>query len=654
MKLSRYIVIILLFHAVHVYSQRTQNQFKFWRLTSISGQATVKGNYREYTTKLNDIVDKQTETFVNGILQVQTRSYFIHPNFMLVNLNGIYNPETRRRKYLGIPDNLENNNREGVDLTVLFFQKKNANLTVNASSYNNLQNIDNLTRVREKTEYWGGVFSYRNKILPFTLGYNQQKTDQKTLDTERRFRLDQQIFQATANKSFSKRDRHSFNYLHSINNSSQTDVGSISPSGLNSSSDVIELSDGITLGKNNGISYGSSLSTSKQKGYIDYSSNSIQQSLSFHLPYHFNLANNFDYRNSNLDSVSNSFNRFQSVLSHQLYASLTSRFAYEHWRSLQDSYNEKRDKYSADLRYLKQIPNGKIILSYGYSREYQSVSTPPTSLYIFRDEYTLSDTAIVLLKNQYVNLQSIVVKNTTGSTIYQLNQDYLLIDRNPYVEIIRIPGGLISNNSQVYLDYLVNKPGLYKYVMNGQNFVADIWTLNNKLDTYYHMYTQGYENTINSEYQVLNTITRNVFGTRISFSSLSAGIEYEYCKSSILPYTSLSYFLEYQKMYRKYLFLINGRYSDYKMSNEDSRRKDLNLQSKLAYSITPIMHLNLNYIYRSMKGHGIELTIHTTKLDLTTSIRSLYLSVGTELYWSKSLGTQTNYKGGFVQLTRNF
>jgi hypothetical protein len=654
MKNIVFILLLITATCENVYSQQDRSPFTPWKLTSYSGQISLKGNYRSYENTIGDITDKQTENFLNAIIQLNTQSYIIHPNFLLLNVNGIYNPETRRRQYIGIPDNSEKNNREGVDATALLFQKKNFNLNANASFYNNLQNIDNLTRVKEKTKYWGAVFSDRNKYVPFSLSYNKQISNQKTLETERTYNLEQELYQLNATKSFGLKDHHSFNYLHTNNSSEQNDPLYTTALSQNNSVDVYELSDDITNGKRNGLTYASAIAKTKERGNILYESNTIQQSLSLKLPYNFSLLNSYNYRESKQDTNLLHYNRFQSILSHQLFASLTSRISFEHWQSKQDDYNEKRDKIGTDLRYQKKLPEGKLIISYGYNREYQSVNTLNTSLFTFKEEYILDDNNITMLKNEYVEQSTIVVKDITGSIIYHLNLDYILINHDPYTEIVRVPGGLIPNGGKVYIDYVSKKPGKYKYVMSNQSLIIEVWTFKNIFNTYYRLYTQGYDNQMVSEFQVLNTQTRQLFGSKIDLHTMSAGVEYEFCQSSILPYSSIKYFFTFQKNFKKIMVLANGNYTDYKMKTEESRRKDLNLQGKFSYTILPTLKTNLDYSFRSLTGRGIDMKIHTCKLEITTQVKRLYISAGTELYWSESSYSNSKYKGAFIQITRNF
>lgn len=650
---KKYIFFYFLLTGLNGFSQTGHSPFRAWQLTSLSGQAYIKGNYRESEISINDLTSKQTETYLNGIFQVRSQSFFVHPNFVLVNFNGIYNPETRRSQFIGIPENSEKNNREGLDLSAIFFKKKNYNLTTSASTYNSIQNIDNLTRIEDKSKYTGATFSFYNKILPFTLGYSGLSSTQRTLDIDRSFNLNQRIFQMTANKSFTTFSNHSFSYLHTENTSLQRDVVYISPISAANKIDFAELTDNFSFGKKRNYSFTSSIANSDEHGSTNYKTFSMMEMASVRLPKRFILSGEYNYRLTKLESEKINYNRIQGTLTHQLYESLNSKLLFEHWVTDQTNYKEQRDKAGIDLRYLKKISGGRLILTYAFYKESQSVKTSAKVKFV-REAYVLTDNLVTLLKNQYVDMLSVVVKDSTGNTIYRPSFDYILIDRNPYVEIERVPGGHIPNNATVYIDYMAARPGLFEYHVNNHALNADVWLLKNKLNTYYRLYTQDYSNQVISENQALNIFSRHVIGTRLDFNFISGGAEFEYCKSNILPYAGMKYFVAVQKVYEDLYVTFNGNLSDFQMNNESSRRKDIDARCNIAYSILKNLRMNIDYMYRSMRGRGINMDIQTTKIEISTNLHKLFLSLGTEMYWSQSQSAHSNYKGGFIQLTRNF
>ncbi len=654
MKAKKYIVYSFLLLSLNGYSQNNSSPFKVWQLTAFSGQARIAGNYRESQSNMGEMNNKQSDAYLNGVFQVRTQSFFVHPNFMQVNLNGTYNPETRRQYYIGVPNFSEKSNNEGVDVSAIFFKKKNINFTTRASMYNSIQNIENITSVKSKSSQLGTALSYSNKFLPFTLDYTQQKTEQNTLGSNRNFNMENQFYQATSNKSFTSHDNNSFLYLHTNGTSLQNDNNLVSPLRTYYNVDLFSLNNGLFFDKKKNYTFNSSISNSNERGSILYNRLYGQENLNLRLPKNFALNNSYIWgiTKQELNKINNQ--GIQSELCHKLYESLNSRLFFQNNQTNMTSYQEQRNKIGIDLKYVKKIPTGKLSLSYIYSKEYKNVKTPSTLLNILREEYILSDNQITLLKNQTVNIQSVVVKDVTGAIIYQPNLDYILIDKNPYVEIVRMPGGLIANNASVYIDYTAMKPGLYNYNTNMNSFAGDVLLFKNKLNVYYRFFTQDFSNINKAENQILNYYLRHIVGVRLDFYFIKGGVEYEYYKSTINPYQGLKYFFSYQKVYKNLFFTFSANMTDFQISDENAKRRDMDITCKVAYSIFNYVKIDADYMYRTMKGRGIDLELQTSKIALTTNIHKLYISLIGELYWNRNLGSKTNYKGTSIQLTRNF
>jgi hypothetical protein len=59
-------------------------------------------------------------------------------------------------------------------------------------------------------------------------------------------------------------------------------------------------------------------------------------------------------------------------------------------------------------------------------------------------------------------------------------------------------------------------------------------------------------------------------------------------------------------------------------------------------------------MYRTLHGGGIDMELHTSKLEITTTIHKLYFTVGTEYYWNKNESNQSQFRQAYILLTRNF
>lgn len=638
------------------YSQDAPSPFRIWKLVAISGEVRVKGTYREFELIRNKINSStQKDYYLNGLLHINTKSFFVHPNFMLVNFSGTYNPITRKNKYIGIPEYNENYYSEGLDASTILFSKKRVNLTGNAIINKSIQNIENITRIKTDNKQLGAGFSYINKILPLTIGYSKQNTVQQVIGSDNKFTFEQRLLQAGTSASFTNSDHHYLAYLHTENNGTENYTGSnAQPLNTVNKIDQYELNNEITFDSLKNYTFYSSIINSIERGDIYFKRLYVRENLTLKFLKNVIWTNNYNFGITELDSNKVKYQGIQSSLSHQLYKSLSSKLVYERNQTDQPAYKDQRNKYGIDLRYVKLIPKGKLTLLYSYYREYQRVKTAPTTLRIAREEYLISDNTIILFKNQNINIQSVEVRDVTGTIIYQLNVDYILTEHTPYLEISRIPGGLIANNSTVYISYTALQAGNYNYFMDNYSFSADVLLFGNKLDVYYRSNSQDYNIQNKTENLALNYFNRNAIGTRLDLNYFKGGVEYEYYYSTILPYKAVRYFIELQKMYKKVSFTLTGNLQNIKMSSETGKRQDLDVSTKIAYSLLKNVRVDFDVMYRSIKGRGINLDLTTSKLEITTDVHRLLFSVGAEFYQNKEVDSKMQFKGVYVQLTRNF
>jgi hypothetical protein len=59
-------------------------------------------------------------------------------------------------------------------------------------------------------------------------------------------------------------------------------------------------------------------------------------------------------------------------------------------------------------------------------------------------------------------------------------------------------------------------------------------------------------------------------------------------------------------------------------------------------------------MYRSIKGRGVDLELTTARLEVTTELHRLLLSLGGEFYQNTESDSRLRFKGVYIQLTRNF
>jgi hypothetical protein len=247
------------------------------------------------------------------------------------------------------------------------------------------------------------------------------------------------------------------------------------------------------------------------------------------------------------------------------------------------------------------------------------------------------------------------VKDVTGTILYQPNFDYILIQRNNYLEIERMPGGQIANKARVYIDYTSMQPGSYQYDVNFHSFSASVLIFNRLAELYYRFTFQDYHNLETTEYLTLNYFKQNIIGLRLEYKFASGGVEYENYHSTIVPYRSVRYYFVLQGTTKnRFLYSLNGNIRDYYMVDDSTRQKFIDITGKVSYSFSQYLTFNLEMGYRKQIGDRIDLDLLIARGEFIGFIRQISFRIGIETYKRDYLYEKTNFIGGFIAIARTF
>lgn len=644
------------FCACSLSAQQPGSMFRAWKLLSYTGEVRLRGTYRDFTTNRDNAgLSSQQDYYFNGLLHLNTKSFILHPNFMLLDVSGTFNPVTRKDKYIGIPDYNENYFSQGFEVTSLLLPKKRLNFTGTAVVNTSIQNIENINRIQTDNRQLGVSMNFRSRVFPLAVGYSRQRVHQEIIGSDNPFTFNQDMFQASTGLSLTKHDNHYLSYLHTHNTGSNNiSLFNAQPFGTVNNVDQIELNDEITFDSLGNYAFTSSVQNTNERSTLHYRRLYARENLVLKFPKKITFNTNYNLGIMQLDSNHVNYQGIEFSLAHQLFESLFSKLIYDINKSEQSAYDDDRYRYGCDLRYTKKIPTGKLTLTYSYFREYQNVTTQPTLRTVAREEHALIDGQIVLLTNANIQASTITVRDVSGVLIYQLNIDYVLIQSGPYVEIARVPGGLISNGASVYVDYTCELPGDFSFFTNTQNYGVDLQLFGNKLNLYYRGGKQDYDISRSSNNLALNYFNRYNIGFKVDLYIIKWGIEYEDYSSSILPHQTMMYFLSFQQTFKRFSFNVDANLQAMKMTAEQSNRQDADVSCKVAYNLFKKTRLDLDYMYRKIEGRGVDLELTTGKFEITSELHRLYISAGTEFFINKEGESSLKFKGLYIQLTRNF
>jgi len=632
----------------------------FWKLTSINGEFNVKSLYQREKTTRNNFQDQLNNSITTGELLINTRSFFYHPNFFVLNVDAGYSPEIGKQKYVISPNQYAVTTLKKLNINATLFQCFSFKANLHANFNENYSNRENLTNLKTSAKNLGGSLGYSNKILPLYGSFSNSKIKTTELEDGRVYTTENKHIDVRTEKNFGDNFwnelQFSLNDYAYNDNLLSTNINGLS-SIISNKITSLNLTNRIYFDTKRNYSFNSMILSEEQVGNFNLKRYQTNETLFFKLPGHFNLRGNYNYNYNKGDVITTTQHNAVGELSQRLYKSLFTRISYEYNTTFATDYTETINRGSAQMRYLKKIPlNGQLNLSYTISNNIQNHDSESLFVTIQNENHTLLDTEMILLVNQNITLPTIVVKDITGTIIYTLNIDYVLINRNGLIEIQRIPGGQIANNTPVLVDYVAVQPQSYHYNAINHNLTASLSFFKNKIEFYYNFFKQDFIDQENIDNLVLDYFNRDVYGSRLNFKFLSGGIEFDHNKSTIIPYTLTRYFITLQGNFRKnLLFSLNGDIQDYSMIiNEGQTQKFYNFSGNLIYNLSPITKLQFQGGYRNQQGVGIDLNLLNAKFELSTQFRKLFITTGIELYNTKVFSETINFSQVTAKISRKF
>ncbi len=624
-----------------------------WHLRHVSGEVDLKGQYRQLESSFNEVREDQRSAYLLSGITLNTSSYLWDKDLLLIDLGGTYSPELRDEKYITVPDRSEVRTLKKVDLMTTLFNNKPVTLQGFYNFDQSYFNRELLTNVRSNNRQWGGILSLNNRVLPLSLSYRNQRWDQEETQTGRMFHMDRESFQARTSKSFGSRDRTELLYSH--NNYLYRYAE------LHQTSHVIDraaLNNNLFFDGDRKYNLNSRFTWYRQEGTTSFRRLELLEGLTFRLPHQFKLMAHFNLYNMKDPVQVWDQQKVRAALQHQLYKSLTTRIFVDYTRIRQEAaslHTESDTRGGLELKYSKKIPGGILNLNYRYFRQGHSTEGVQGLLQVLNEAKVLSDGELTLLNKPYVELPSVLVKDVTGTIIYQENFDYTLIRRGSYVEIQRMPGGMIPNQGEVYVDYTYIQPGSYSYGANNNYFSAGLLMFNRLLELYYRYSVQDYPRVVQGDLLTLNFYRQHVIGVRLDVGFARAGVESDRYQSNIIPYRMMRYYLDVNWNYRsRLLFTLNGSLRDYQMISDQVDQLYGNLSGKVAYQIRPGMRVSLETAYLNQQGPNIDLDLVTSRAEFQTSFNKLQLRLGLEMYRRLYLNSEFAFNGAYLQLTRRF
>ena len=131
---------------------------------------------------------------------------------------------------------------------------------------------------------------------------------------------------------------------------------------------------------------------------------------------------------------------------------------------------------------------------------------------------------------------SVRIFDASGTINYRENIDYILLERDGYIEVQRLPGGQITNGETIYVDYTSRSVQSFDFSSNTNMFRFNMNLFNRLLEPYYRIYTRNYDSVNKADTKTLKTVLQRVYGLRLGWSFVNMGMEFDSYQSNVIPY----------------------------------------------------------------------------------------------------------------------
>lgn len=645
------LLLALFFMKSGLQAQASSSSAPYWKLYSYYGELKLNGYYRNQLRSGFQINEKQQSTLYSAGILLRTKNYIWSPKFITIDLDGEYTPDKANEKYLVIPDQAESRDMSKFDARLTFLPLNKFSI----SSYFNYgrvyNNRENLSSMRSNGKNWGTTLYYRVKKFPFSIGYTNYNQQEDEMQTGRRFLNIQKNLEGKVNTSFGKTDRHEL--IASYNDFFRKDfsktevaiqINNLSYSGL------------LFFGARKRSTASTLLSGTWQKGSDIFTRYQAIENVNMELRKNLMLGTNYLYYSDQRPFQSLTQNKIGANLQHQLFQSLHSTISYDHVSTNQSIYDQQLQTGFIDVAYTKKIlKKHDLDLSYRYSLQTQNWKGADGALNILNESITLKDGVITLLARPYITPGTIRLRDATGSIIYQENIDYRVIPQNQFIQIERMPGGLIANNTSVFADYIAVQPGTYTYNTSNKLFSAGISLYNRLFNVYYRKSLQDYDHLKQVDFVTLNYFDQQVMGFRLDYKIFNGGAEYDQMKSTVLPYELYRYYINLQGAIKNRLFLVlNGNLYDYKKLNNSRNIRYADVNASATYNIRPKLSLATTLTYRKQQGEDVALDLLGLHTALNAEINKLRFQVMYNYYNRVIYNEKLQFNAFNVQIARKF
>ncbi|OHB62327.1 MAG: hypothetical protein A2168_05980 [Planctomycetes bacterium RBG_13_50_24] len=313
-----------------------------------------------------------------------------------------------------------------------------------------------LGSLRTQRQNRGATLSLKSRDWPMTFQYTASETAQDGLSSLERdfFERDDERFRYSVNHNFSELSHMSIDLDRTL--VSQRSQGA----SIETDTDRYSILHDLIFGADEQHRLDSFFNYVDQSGSFDFENIQLDERL--RLQHFEDFLTNYELRlsDSKRDSDRNKEVRGQAGFEHRLYESLVttanifaSKTDSESTNDIETKGDLKQHGGTLGFNYRKNNPWGTLLSTYTASLTEQSGSIRGI---VTDEQHTFSDPLPVILNRTNIDISSIVVTDSTGSTTYILDKDYTIEEINGQVQLeISIPESRIVDKQDILVDYKV-------------------------------------------------------------------------------------------------------------------------------------------------------------------------------------------------------
>ena len=633
-------------------------------LTKVRAHLDLTARYREreQKSKVEESKTRSEETIFEESLGLETEGYLFHPNLVEFGLGAVFG--LVQEDFLEVVDGRKRDINESGDLyefdaDLRLFKKRAWPVSAFAHRRRGLVPRPFLPSLETTTTSYGLTWQYISKKMPTSFHFSHTDAELSPLfvsggiEEEGRQKNTQVRFKTGYN--FSEFNRLSLLYEHQSVDEQ--------PFELDYDADEVTLTHHLQFGDRQQHRLRSELNYLDQRGTIDIERVRWREDL--WLKHSDTLESK--YRLEGLDRTRGSRSQeiprveersvhLSGLLRHQLFESQTTQLQlFVQKQEFEPDLDITRWGGRTTVNYRRTNPWGVLHADYGFRFERNDHEGSTRTSEIIEESHTFRDPYPVTLGNRNVIVGSITVRAEDRVTTYHRGWDYSIQTVGDTVELVRTPGGRISDGETVLVDYLFQFGGTFELDTLSHNFgVRQDFDFG--LTPHYRFEWQDQSlSPSNATGTIAEDITGHVAGLEYRKESLRLFAEYEDHDSTINPFLGTRFGASYTFRFKSGAETsLSARWTD--ISHGPPNERDINLlmlEARHRHPITRNFSLEGSALYRdgedsvSRDTEGVDLSLSLEWLVRETKITMSfeYSEFEDEFTWNDSSSV-------FVQVRR--